>query len=171
MQRSRARDLDSSHFSWFNRKGLHCIHLNDRSLLPKNSELRNLATKSNVAIIGITETWLDDTITDNEVKIPGFNILRNDRNRNGGGTCIYIRSDIAFNPRSDLQSNDLEAVWTEILLPKTKPIMIGICYRPPKQNQFSAHLEDTLSKIRSDCELMILGDMNICTIAPSLILV
>ena len=55
----------------------------------------------------------------------------------------------------------MEAVWTEILLPKTKPIMIGICYRSSKQNSFSAHFEETLAKIRSDCELMVLGDMNI----------
>ena len=163
----RPTESDTDHFDCLHRKGLHCIHLNARSLLPKLSELRCLAIKTKVAVIGITETWLDDTVTDNEVAIPGYNIVRHDRDRHGGGTCVYIRNDIAFNPRKDLESDCLEAVWTEILLPKTKPIMIGICYRPPKQNSFSAQFEETLSKIRSDCELMVLGDMNICMLHPA----
>ena len=64
------------------------IHLNTRSLLPKLDELRLLAANTKVAVIGITESWLDASVTDAEVEIPGYLIVRHDRNRTGGGVCI-----------------------------------------------------------------------------------
>ena len=48
-------------FEVFTRKGLHFIHLNINSLLPKIDELRYIAKNSNAAVIGISETkqhWL-----------------------------------------------------------------------------------------------------------------
>ena len=46
-------------------------------------------------------------------------------------------------------------------MPKTKPIVIGACYRPQTDTRFFEVFEDTLSKIRSDLELIILGDFNV----------
>ncbi len=48
-------------------KGLHMVHLNVRSLLPKISELRHLCQESNVSLFGCSETWLDDSILDAEI--------------------------------------------------------------------------------------------------------
>ena len=50
----------------------------------------------------------------------------------------------------------------ELLLPKTKPILVGTIYRPPKQNDFLEHFEELLLNIRTDQETYILGDFNIC---------
>ena len=75
--------------------------------------------------------------------------------------CVYISNNFAFNPRPDLHNNHVEAIWFELLLPKTKPIVVGTCYRPPNDINFFEQFEDTLSRIRSDCELMILGDLNV----------
>ena len=44
-----------SEWSVFNSRGLHFIHLNVNSLLPKIDELRNIAKLSNAAVIGISE--------------------------------------------------------------------------------------------------------------------
>ena len=131
----------SDDFQPFSKKGLHFIHLNIRSLLPKLDELILLATKTNAAVIGITESWLDDSVEDSEVEVCGYTILRHDRNRHGGGVCLYIRSAISFSPRTDLQTDNLETVWAEVLLPKTRPILTGICYRPPRQSDFFDVLE------------------------------
>ena len=65
------------------KRGLRFIHLNIDSLLPKIDELRLIAKKSNAAIVGITESKLDKTILDNEVKIDGYELKRSDRNRQG----------------------------------------------------------------------------------------
>ena len=47
------------------------------------------------------------------------------------------------------------------LLPKTKPIIIGTVYRPPDQTNFLYHFESVLGNIRSDAEMIMLGDFNI----------
>ena len=64
-----------------------------------------------------------------KVEVLRYSILR--RDRHGSGVCTYSRSDILFTPRIDFQTDNVETVWVEILLPKTRPILTGICYRPP----------------------------------------
>ena len=71
------------------KRGLHFLHLNINSLLPKIDELRLIAKNSNPAIIGITESKLDKSILDNEIKIDGYELKRSDRNRQGGGVACY----------------------------------------------------------------------------------
>ena len=133
-----------------------------RSLLPKITELKYITANTKAAILSVTETWLDESVSDAEIQILGYNILRRDRNRHGGGVCVYIRSDIAFNERWDLQNKIIETLWIDLLLPKTKPILISTCYRPPNQTHFLECFENILASIRSDVELYILGDFNIC---------
>ena len=48
------------------------------------------------------------------------------------------------------------------MLPKTKPIFVATCYRPPNQSTFSDRFEENLFNLRSDSETIILGDFNIC---------
>ena len=85
-----------------------------------------------------------------------------DRNRTGGGVCMYIQSDLSFSQRNDLNSEGLEALFCDIILPKSKSVVTGTCYRPPKQNDFIEQLEESLFEIRLDSELYLLGDFNIC---------
>ena len=60
-------------------RGLHFIHLNINSLLSKIDELRVIAKVQKAAIIGITESKLDDSVLDGEVEIEGYKIIRSDR--------------------------------------------------------------------------------------------
>ena len=116
-----------------------------RSLIPKIDELRLIARNSDAAVIGVSETWLDSTVMDPEIKIDNYVLSRGDRNRNGGGVCAYVRADIAFKPRLDLTCDDLESIWIELLLPKTKPILTGVVYRPPNQMNFYDLPENVIS--------------------------
>ena len=132
-----AQPVISDEFQHFSKKGLHFIYLNIRSLLPKLDELILLATKTNAAVIGITESWLDDSVKDSEVEVCGYSILRHDRNRHGCGVCLYIRSDISFSPRIDLQTDNIETVLGgSPPACKTRLILTGSCYRPPRQSDF-----------------------------------
>ena len=54
-------------------KGLHPMYLNIHSLLPKIDELRYIARPSNAAVIGISESKLDKSITN--LKILRFTCL------------------------------------------------------------------------------------------------
>ncbi len=59
-----------------NQKGMHFILVNARSLLPKLDEIEHLAATSKAVVIAVSETWLDSSIQDGEVGIPGYYIYR-----------------------------------------------------------------------------------------------
>ena len=152
----------SCDYKVFNKRGLHFIHINTRSLIPKLDEIRIIAHKTRAACICLTETWLDDSVPDAEVHIDKYLIQRRDRNRHGGGVLIYIRSDLSFNKRSDLDHVDIEATWLELLLPKSRPILCGVIYRPPNQSKFYDLLDRVCSSSVNFCEYetILLGDFN-----------
>ena len=124
----------SSNNEWdvFKARGLHFIHININSLLPKIEELLCL---SNAAVIGISESKLDNFIFDSKIEIDGYNILRFDRKRHGGGVASYVRNDLSFTKRNYFP-HDIEIIFMEIFLPKTKPMTVGMVYRPPSQISF-----------------------------------
>ena len=119
----------------FKARGLHFIHIGINSLLSKIEELRRIACLSNAAVIGISESKLDIFIFDLEVEIDGYNILHFDRNRHGGGVACYVRNYLSFTKRNYFP-HDIETNFIEIFLPKTKPMTVGIVYRPPSQTRF-----------------------------------
>ena len=82
--KTRANSKRSSKKNWktFRCRGLHFIHLNINSLLPKIDELREIVKISNSKVSGITETKLDNSIDDSEISIDGYCAIRHDRNRN-----------------------------------------------------------------------------------------
>ena len=105
------------------------------SLLLKIDELRDIVGHTKPAILGITESKLDRSVSDQVVNINGYNILRSDRNRNGCGVACYARADLCFNSRN-IFSNSIEDVFFVQLIPKMKLISTGIFYRPPNVNTF-----------------------------------
>ena len=119
----------------FVKKGLHFIHVNINSLLPKIDELRSIAQKSNAAVIGITESKLDESVLNSEIHIDNYSLIRCDRNRHGGGVACYVRDDINYNQKT-IFNNGVESIFVDIHLPKTKPFTVGIFYRPPDKSKF-----------------------------------
>ena len=70
----------------------------------------------------------DHTISDHEVCPPGFDIIRRDRSvngRHGGGICIYVRVNLSFKVRTELQSDILENLVVEIIKPQSKSILVS----------------------------------------------
>ena len=47
-------------------------------------------------------------ILNSEIYLPGYEIVRRDRNRNGGSVCSYIKTAISYSVRTDLNINNLE---------------------------------------------------------------
>ena len=85
-------------FNFFNR-GLAIACLNINSLTAHIDELRIFMRDSKIDILAINESELGNTINDHEVYIPGFEIVRRDRQingRKGGGVCFYLHSNLNF---------------------------------------------------------------------------
>jgi exonuclease III len=113
-------------------------------------------------VFALTEIWLDATVPDSEVAVDGYSIIRRDQNRHGGGVAIYVRNGIAFNPRLDLAEDKLECIWVELLLPKTKGILVSSCYRPPSDSNCMPKLEALFAKLDFQTEIYLVGDLNFC---------
>ena len=73
--------LNNETWTPFKMRGLHFLHININSRLPKIEELRSIAEKSKAAVIGISETKLDKSILNSEIDIENYTIIRRDRNR------------------------------------------------------------------------------------------
>ena len=116
------------------KKGLKCAHLNICSLKNKVNELSSILHDNDIHIMAISETHLDNTIADSVVSIQGYNFFRRDRDRFGGGTAFFLKEHIPAKIRNDLSRNGVEALWLQIHIPYSKPILICCCYRPPCSN-------------------------------------
>ena len=141
-----------------------CLNIN--SLVSHIDELRlSMSQFKDIDILAINETNLDATIKDGEVHLPGYDVVRKDREsngRNGGGVCIYMRSNINFQLRADLSPNNLEYLTVEISKSRSKPFLVSTWYRPPQSSpDLFSTIERIIDKIDAEnLELYIMGDLN-----------
>ena len=72
-----------------------------------------------------------------------------------------MRNDICYNSKQVLQ-DDIENIFIDLLLPKTKPITVGIVYKPPHQTGFIEKITANFNSLKvADTEMYVLGDLNI----------
>ena len=113
-------------------------------------------------ILTLNETRLDNSISDSEVKIPGYDIVQCDRNRNGGGVAMFIRSNISFINRNDLVPEVLEQICVEISRLNSKPFLVSSWYRPPNWKIEMFHYFEEFLRLADveNKQLIITGDLN-----------
>ena len=73
---------------------MHFLGITINSVLPKTHETKCIADKTKAAIIGIREPKINHTVPDLEVNLPGYDILRYDKNRNDDGVACYVRNGL-----------------------------------------------------------------------------
>lgn len=149
---------------------LNVVHINIRSLLPKIDQLRAVIFKTNVHVIIISESWLNSDLPSDCVKIPGFKLYRNDRDKvdvnggwvRGGGVAIYVRCGMAIRILNKSTPNDeIEYLFAEL---KTKkgPVLLGGVYFPHPSMARLIPLKQTLNNLCFKYEnIIIAGDFNI----------
>ena len=72
------------------KKGLHIAHINICSLPNKMNAICKMLKINNSHVLAITESHLDSSITESQVHVDGYNFIRKDKNRNGGGVAMCI---------------------------------------------------------------------------------
>ena len=84
---------------------IRIAHLNIRSIKNRSSFLllKEALLKYKFDILTISETWLDYSITDAEIWIPGYNIYRLDHvSKVGGGVCVYTKDNLKISSLNEL---------------------------------------------------------------------
>ena len=117
-------------------------------------------------VIGVTETWLTDYITDSEILDTGYMIFRCDRiEQMGGGVLIAVKNDLNCCRRSDLET-DLEMVCIELNLLGSSKILLSTVYRPPDTtpsnnhtaaNQLNMHMRNSATRLLKSNSIIV-GD-------------
>ena len=73
---------------------IKCVCLNARSIINKKNELNIMVDYIKLHIIGITESWANNHITDAELGLEGYVMFRKDRmGRRGGGVLLYRKQN------------------------------------------------------------------------------
>jgi hypothetical protein len=120
---------------------LTVIHLNTRSLIRHFDDVACLLSSERPHILALSETWLDCSVSDEQIHLPGYNVFRSDRSRNGGGVALYC---IDVLPCSILHSgtspSGAEFLWVSVKTNHFHPsLAVGCFYRPPGAPSSSVH--------------------------------
>lgn len=160
------------------KRGFKIITWNIRSLFGKINEFTALTDKLGCEVINVCETWLNSSITNEWLSLPGYELFRFDRKlkRKGGGLCTYVKDkykcDALKYKHLNVSVKEVELMILEICLPATRPMIIVNCYRPPSENVDSAlnEIKKVLDEVPLDDELYVVGDLNLdysCTGSPT----
>jgi len=96
--------------------------------------LQDITYSYDLDIICLAETWLNDTVSNNEILPIGYNIHRKDRlNQVGSGVLVAVKS--TYTSCELCVSTDLEVVLVEIKINRSKKLLFIVCYRPPKADE------------------------------------
>jgi len=115
-------------------------------------------------IIGITESWANDSIEDAELSLDGYVMFRCDRSTNnkGGGVLLYVRCDLEpteFVPNTKFP----EHIWCKIKSADGIDVVIGVCYRSNNAAIFGRDSHSLLRSLLSEVSklnVLIMGDFN-----------
>ena len=117
--------------------GFKLASLNIRGLIDYIDELRVLLADNPIDILALMETWLDTSISNNDVFISVYEMVRRDRYVRGahgkmyGSVSFYVRSSINFSLRTDLSIDQLQNLCIKVRKPNSKPFLVTTWYRPP----------------------------------------
>ncbi|KAK9693374.1 Endonuclease-reverse transcriptase [Popillia japonica] len=140
---------------------LKFLHLNVRSLVSSFDSFKNTLLQYNCHICCLCETWLTDSITDDQIHIDSYTLLRNDRGCRGGGVAIYIKSCLGHKSLNVI--GNIEQLWISFTLNR-QSYVFGVVYKPPQcnYNYFINELETSLSLAVPESDVVVLaGDFNI----------
>ena len=80
--------------------------------------LKETVLKNKFDVFTISETWLNNSVTNLELEIPGYEIFRVDRNnKDGGGVCVYVLNTYKTELLRDISTisgSGLHQLWIKV---------------------------------------------------------
>lgn len=142
---------------------LSLVHLNVHSITSDEKLSQISIELGNFDVIGLTETLLDDSISDSQIAIDGFlPPFRKDRNRHGGGVAVYVSDRLVAQRCPDFEDKEIELIWLKLSWAKSN-IYLACTYRPPNsQASYWEKLSNSLAKVLDigTAEVFLVGDLN-----------
>ena len=144
-------------------KQLRIMTINFQSILGKKEELQLALVENNIDIVIGSETHLDPSINDSEFLPTSYSSFRKDREDGWGGVIVIVKNDLIVERIISSFSSEIVAVKINTL--QQQPIIIGACYRPPKNsmeeiNFLTSDIKTLISKYKNS-PFWIVGDFNL----------
>jgi hypothetical protein len=116
--------------------------------------------------VSVCESWLKPHISDAQVNIPNYQIVRQDRmNRSRGGVILYVHNSLPTSNVRTFDDGTCEAVMCYI---KSINTIVTSIYRPPDTSVSSFEnllkfIQETITEIANNnhCDLILMGDFNL----------
>ena len=145
----------------FSENGFVIACLNVRGVLCKIDEIMKLLNETDIDVLGLCETFLDENVDASEYAISGYKVVTRHRNRHGGGVLFYIKEGVRFQVIDLNVSNNVESLWIKIQCVSVS-VALGVVYRPPSANvSYYDSMLDQLDHIHAHYDKVILmGDLN-----------
>ena len=154
-------------FRYQNPKKLITGHLNINGLRNKFFEIHDMLSQNLLDLLFISETKLDSSFPNAQFRVPGFKHYRADRNTHSECITAYIRNDLPYHRRSDIESlvvSPIEAVVFEVFI--RKEIWFYFCLHNPhyKHRQVCCNTIDALvdaCRASRPSNIFLIGDLSI----------
>ncbi|XP_071956846.1 uncharacterized protein [Antedon mediterranea] len=96
-------------------------------------------------VLTLSETKLCPNISNNELRIPNYNLIRKDRTKKGGGVSMYLHQSLDYSEVAPVHNN-IECITVNIRTPSHKSVLLSSIYRPPNATaEFFNTLENNLN--------------------------
>lgn len=156
------------------RTTLNIGHINVCSLRYKLFVIEKLVNEYDLQVLAVSETWLDSSISDNEVALPGFQLFRSDRPcsprcpcRNGnqcrkaGGVAVFAKANLGFSKEA-VPPSSTEMLWLRSRRDRNnRTFLLGCMYRPPSESvNFWQDIEQAVSYTEGE-DIVLVGDLNV----------
>ena len=130
-------------------------------------DLFNAISSHDAQLVAVTETWLNDAVTEIETLPARFVVHRKDRcctdpGKRGGGLLLGVDQSIPSKRRTDLEA-PCEIMVCELTNPSNPKVAVVLCYRPPQSDKrmFISNLHDVLFNVLKEFTFVtVLGDFN-----------
>ena len=144
-----------------NLRKLKIMYQNVRGIKSKLVSLLRIVQEQTPSVICLVETHLEE---DDEIEIPGYSIMRKDRNQDGGGCLIAYREEINTLV-TRIPEKETEMAWI-LIENSVAGVKIGVVYCPtenyPKKTIEKVYdeLEEEIRQEKEKQITLICGDFN-----------
>ena len=94
---------------------LTVIHMNTLSLLRHFDDVSAFVVAERPHILALSETWSVDSVSDAQVHLAGYRLLRSDRNQCSGGVTVFCVENLHCSLLScGVTSSGAEVLWISV---------------------------------------------------------
>ena len=140
--------------------------LNANSVKGKKTEIAEFCNSTEMDVLVITETKVDNTISSSEFLPRNYDgHIRRDPTTSSGGVMVAVRNSLVVDEVS-LKYLNSEIVCTRLSIVKANPLYIVVYFRPPDNDESVNGLEAALADLQGitknnpQSSIVVAGDFN-----------